>query len=329
MPYRLRARESASKNYRRIAREQMELTLRELSAPTVSPEGVHATRKALKRLRALLTCAEPALDAPEIRKRKAVLRSIGRMLAPQRDATIALQTARDLSQRFGADAAPIFVELTAHLEMTSGDLSKSLDAEVALEARRRLNLEAKKLAKIRLSGKGFEPLMVGIETVYRTARRAFKRAYEHPSDDAFHTLRKCVQMHWRHMSLLSNAWPDSFAVRIAAARELSQMLGDDHDVAIMLGCLGAMPDESRAEIAALCARRQQELREAARLRLALLFAERPKAFGKRMSQYWRFGAKMAARQRIARAIPTADCAESAAKPVEMAPTVQPKSATGS
>ena len=29
------------------------------------------------------------------------------------------------------------------------------------------------------------------------------------------------------MSLLARAWPDEFAVRVSAARELSQMLGDD------------------------------------------------------------------------------------------------------
>ena len=47
-------------------------------------------------------------------------------------------------------------------------------------------------------------------------------------------MRKAVQWHWRQMSLLGRAWPDEFAVRVTAARELSQMLGDDHDLAMLI-----------------------------------------------------------------------------------------------
>ena len=61
-----------------------------------------------------------------------------------------------------------------------------------------------------------------------------KNAYDEPSDESFHTMRKAVQWHWRQMSLLARAWPDEFAVRVTAARELSQMLGDDHDLAMLI-----------------------------------------------------------------------------------------------
>jgi hypothetical protein len=94
------------------------------------------------------------------------------------------------------------------------------------------------------------------------------------------------------MSLLARAWPDEFAVRVAAARELSQILGDDHDLAMLIGATAAAEDissENKEAIVELCLRKQQVLRAAAQNRAERLFAERPRAFVRRVAMYWKFG----------------------------------------
>jgi hypothetical protein len=93
------------------------------------------------------------------------------------------------------------------------------------------------------------------------------------------------------MSLLARAWPDEFAVRVGASRELSQMLGDDHDLSMLITAAAKAPDMSNDEkefVVTLCLRQQQALRNAAEFRAKRLFAEAPKDFVKRMAAYWRY-----------------------------------------
>ena len=298
MAYRFKFREATSKGFRRIAREQIELALQELAAEPVSPQGVHNVRKALKRLKALLVTVAPVIDKKELRKRLAGLRDVGRLLSPQRDATVSLAAAQSLAEHCTADDADHINTVIGHVHHVAGEMSKSLDPAIAADTRARLTEEGKKLAKLRLKGRGFELLAEGVEVSYRSGRRAFKPAYKNPSEQAFHALRKSVQVHWRQMSLLTNAWPAVFEARVTEARELSQILGDDHDIAIMSKFLVDLADADQAKASHICDERQRALREAARFRVARLFAERPKAFKTRISEYWRTGAKISAQQRV-------------------------------
>ena len=94
------------------------------------------------------------------------------------------------------------------------------------------------------------------------------------------------------MSLLSRAWPEAFEVRISAARELSQLLGDDHDLAMLemsARKTQTLSAEQLATLIQLIEARQSELRQAVEFRAARLFAEAPSAFAKRIAQYWHYG----------------------------------------
>jgi hypothetical protein len=143
------------------------------------------------------------------------------------------------------------------------------------------------------------------------------------------------------MSLLARAWPDEFAVRVTAARELSQILGDDHDLAMLIAATvkaADMSPEQKEAIVELCLRRQHALRAAAQFRAERLFAEAPRAFLKRMKTYWKAGGlvrtdDIATPARQSRNQPTevtaapAPEAASGAKPAVSRPRLAAKAAT--
>jgi CHAD domain-containing protein len=292
MPYRFKIDEPVEKGFRRIAREQLDTALAELAAPEIQPGGVHECRKALKRMRALVRLVGPALGNDKAKKRTKALSEAARLLAGRRDQAVLLDTVAKLASETGTDGALALAPLKAHFAQTFGDAPQSLDPDSAAKARMQLLREAKKFAHMRLRQRGFAAIEGGLEKSYRRARKALKIAYSEPSDETFHTLRKSVQWHWRQMSLLARAWPDEFAVRVAAARELSQILGDDHDLAMLIGATASakdLSDEQKDAVVSLCERRQQGLRTAAENRAERLFAEAPRAFVKRMSAYWKFG----------------------------------------
>jgi CHAD domain-containing protein len=291
MPYRFKIDEPVEKGFRRIAREQLEAALLELGAPEVRPKGVHECRKSLKRLRALVRLVAPAFGHDKARKRTRALSEVAQLLAGSRDQAVMHDTVEKLEAETSPDGAAIFAPLDAHLAKNVGVAGQPLDPGCAAKARLMLIKEAKKFARARLRKRGFDALEGGLEKSYRHARKALKIAYSEPADETFHTLRKSVQWHWRQMSLLARAWPDEFAVRVAAARELSQILGDDHDLAILIAVTVKAADigsEEKEAIVKLCLQKQQSLRSAAEARAERLFAETPRAFVKRIKTYWKF-----------------------------------------
>lgn len=299
MPYRFKIDEPVEKGFRRIAREQLDLALQELAAPEVQPKGVHESRKALKRLRALVRLAAPALGADRARKRNKTLSEIAQLLAGHRDQAVMLDTLKKLREENGPEGAATLAPLTVHFAKASANAQQPLDPGSAAQARLMLLRETKKFARACIRKRGFAALEGGLETSYRHARKALKIAYSEPADETFHTLRKSVQWHWRQMSLLARAWPEEFAIRVADARELSQLLGDDHDLALLIAATanaGDISADQKEDIVALCRRKQQTLRLEAEFRAKRLFAEMPQPFIKRMRAYWKFGSGMRARE---------------------------------
>lgn len=289
MPYRFKTNEPVEKGFRRIAREQLDEALAELSGAEVGPTNVHECRKSLKRLRSLVRLAADAMGNGKARRRAKALGEIAKLLSARRDRTVMLETIGKLSQEVHGAAealAPLKISLTAQAPSEP----ETLDRDIAEEARVRLLHEGKKFARVSFNKRGFAALAGGLEASYRQGRQASKYAYEEATDENFHELRKAVQWHWRQMSLLSKAWPDEFAVRAHAARELSQLLGDDHDLAVLVAAASqseAMTDEQKDAAVAVCRQQQQILRATAEYRAKRLFAEKPKAFISRVATYWR------------------------------------------
>ncbi len=245
MPYRFKINEPVEKGFRRIAREQLDVALAELAATHIPPTGVHECRKALKRLRALVRLAASPLwswrGAPT--DESAQRNSPHAVGAPGsgRDARDGRE-ARDGS-RYGRGVHTGAVA-RAH---SSGRSEKRRSRSTSIARPRPAsccsgkprNSPARDFAVAAL------PRSIGgLEKSYGKARKAMKNAYSEPSDESFHALRKAVQWHWRQMSLLARAWPDEFAVRVSAARELSQMLGDDHDLAMLVAVAATADDIS-------------------------------------------------------------------------------------
>jgi CHAD domain-containing protein len=291
MAYRFKLDEPVEKAVRRIARSQIDQALDELGAAEILAKGVHESRKSLKRLRALLRLVAPSMGANKAKARNAALRDIGLLLESRREADVCLETLAKLEQSVEAEDLGLLAPLRDSLILKEMAGSAPLDPEIAAQARACLIEEARRFSKIRIKGKAFETMSGGLEDSYRAGRRAFAKSTRTPTSETVHDLRKTVQWHWRQMSLLSRAWPDEFQARIASARELSQILGDDHDLAMLEQAALSLGLSSgqMAELSRICHTRQTALRGVAHPLCGRLFAETPGAFRRRMAAYWDFG----------------------------------------
>lgn len=290
MAFRFRLAETFEEGCQRIAREQIERAQAQLKGPDDPVIAVHETRKSLKRLRALLRLIRPALGVSAFHHENAQLREIARILSSARDRHVLLETVAKLEAAAGFPKKCLGQAVREALTATNGEQSPIFEGAALRQAQARLTEAKRRLARLRLSGHGFEVVGPGLEASYRRARRAFRSAYVELTDETFHEWRKGAQQHWRHMLLLTRAWPASLAARASEARSLSQILGDDHDLAMLIAFVrsdaGARLGEDAATIENLARRRQQELREIAHPKGLRLFAESPNALHHSIAAAW-------------------------------------------
>jgi CHAD domain-containing protein len=296
MAYRFKRKQAVTQNLRRIARQQIDRACTELTreAPTRA-EDIHAARKRFKKLRSLLRLAKPSLAGDVYRTGNRRLRDLGHALAGRRDAEVMLETldslARDLREDGhdpGLDA--LYDVLQARLaagEAAALDASGTSGQEAAGELAR----IGAGLDDWELDTDGYAALAPGLLTGYRRGRKAMRRASrQQRSATRFHDWRKRVKDHWYHCRLLRYLWPGPLRARADELKALSDLLGDDHDLAVFRQTLGAIPDHvltsgTRERLLAAIRDRQRSLRKAAFRLGQRVYAEKPRDFDRRFSRY--------------------------------------------
>jgi len=293
-----------SEAVRRVASAEVEAAYAFLASPPERHKGVHDARKCLKRLRSLLALIRPGLPEPVFVSLTERLRTLARGLAPARDADALLDAVDKLAGEAEGDqdATPIRA-LRAWLHKRRQAAGRSLETSAASDAARSLFALRPAMANLAIYPNAFSPVAMGLRDSYRSGRKAFARAFASGSDEDFHEWRKTLQHHWRHMQLLTTCWPSELSARVEAARALSQILGDDHDIALLRHLVSAptmvfASPEDTAAFLKRCRARHKALRREAEARGARLFAERSRPFAERIEAYWTTAAQRAEKPAI-------------------------------
>jgi CHAD domain-containing protein len=263
---------------------------------TPDERAIHETRKALKRLRALLRLLREELGERRFAREDALLRDAGRSLAGARDAEVVVNTLDALLDRSPA-------KLASRRAVT--ELRKLLVAEREAAARRTLGDGAAR-AEVRRELIGLReraqrwslPERPGIavvesdlQRVYREGRRRHRRAGRSVIGDrgkggarALHEWRKRVK-DLRYAAEILNLRP--LAHR---ADTLGELLGEEHDLALLAALLpppgrgpfkGKRGKQSRKALLKQIARRRRRLRKRALREGERLYRRRPKRFTQR------------------------------------------------
>ena len=252
MAYRFKLHEPCDEGVKRIALQQIDRALQQIQAGSVKTVrtrrkkgeasdvghqpslAIHDVRKRLKRLRALLRLVRSGVGDKVYAAENARFREIARLLSPAREQHVMLETINALEVLAAGRTRLAFTaarrKLAQVVPVPSGEDFLAQAVEGLVEARA-------VMAVLEIDARGFEPVFEGLERVYRQAVHGRDHAYDTENDEAFHDFRKRVQYHWRHMILLTAAWPETMKVRIESASQLSQMLGEEHDISVMRAAL--------------------------------------------------------------------------------------------
>lgn len=131
----------------------------------------------------------------------------------------------------------------------------------------------------------------GLKRVYKRGRKRLAQAYADPSVENFHEWRKRAK-YWRYqLRILRNLWPAMLNPLRESLHDLSDYLGDDHDLAelrarVQQDDIAFNSPESRQTLLALIDQRRAKFRTLARPIGERAYVEKPKHYVRRMAGYW-------------------------------------------
>lgn len=293
MSYRLKPLQPVHHSVRRIATSQIEDLLDQHGKAAPSATSVHEARKVIKRLRSLLSLVRAGLADDDLRREKQRLREIAQTLAGARDAQVMVETSAALrSGGLPRSCQTTDVALMGMLEQRRQQAEKKLAAERGQLPVPAFRDAQNALTALPLSNIGFEEVLDGFTKTYQSGRQLHAELEESEADDErFHDLRKHVQQHWRHLQLISNAWPKVLKEQVGLAHELAETLGKDHDLSVLAAFVRDHADKLGSDKGVeaylrICGKVQDQLRKEADLLARRLYAEKPKAIRERMRAYW-------------------------------------------
>jgi CYTH domain-containing protein/CHAD domain-containing protein len=253
-------------------------------------EAIHGARKDLKKARAALRLIRDALGEKAFKRENRALRDAGRLLSESRDAEVKLKTLDALLEGADGDAPPGATALWR--EALERDRNQIVDAGGAKveEALAAIEAVAARAPGWKIRAGGWKLLSPGLETAYAEGRDAFGALRAAPSFDAVHELRKRGKDLWYQLRLLRGAWEPVLDATADEIHDFTDLLGDHHDLAVLgedLDGREAVDPAQKATLRALIEARQASLLAEARSAGERVYAERPKAFGRRLRAYWR------------------------------------------
>jgi CHAD domain-containing protein len=285
--------EPVADEVRRVARERIDHAIEELRGNSESSraQAVHEARKDMKKLRALLRLVRGEIGDEVYAHENACFRETAGQLSGVRDADVMILTLADLERRYGdlpGAARKLRPALVAHrFRVAAGSTRPAVQTAIDTLAEARARVDAWPLHTY-----GFEALEEGLGRSYRRGRKAYHRAQELPSPESMHEWRKRVKDLWYHVSLLEEAWRPVMSALADEAHELSDRLGDEHDVSVLVewahrhasALNGADPMLRGFDV--IGASRRRELQEEAFGYGARLYADKPSRFVARIEGWW-------------------------------------------
>jgi CHAD domain-containing protein len=314
MAFKFETDESFAKAVPRVARERVERVIEYLSErPHPDAESIHSARKDLKSLRAVLRLARGSIPDDETRRTANILfRDTGRALSPLRDSQALVEALQKFARgKFRTRSR------NSEAQKSGSDFIGKVQSRIQQEAVEELpQYVLKQLRENLREGTGSidrwfeksspEPVNEWETFVGRGLRGTYRRGKnivvqletlgrENAGDDTWHELRKCAKALGYQLRLLRFVWPNLIGALNEAIDQLTENLGDDHDLVVLRNRLLNEPynssetqsaAETRLNLIESLGRRRRKLQAEAYQVACRVYSEKPRQFENRIRCYW-------------------------------------------
>lgn len=249
-----------------------------------SDAAIHGARKSVKCARATLRLLRACIGDHAYRRANNALRDAAAPLRGVRDTKVLLDTLEDLRKRRSRTCTSTTLLRRAFERQRIAAGYALLHAAVDVRASvSNLAAMVQYARLLTVKGDGLNDVLIGARRTYAKGRTAFVTSRRNPSDDHFHEWRKQTKYLLYQLRLLRGLKRNYIGTLIRQAQRLGDLLGDDHDLAVLRKQTRQKPDEvlTKAASVALAARIDGRRAKLQRKSLALgarLYRHTPKHF---------------------------------------------------
>ncbi len=266
---------------RRVVGDDLAAAQAELAAAGPAEERIHHVRQRLKRIRTLLRVQAPVLGA-QASEAKRALGSAARLLASARDADAAAASARGLRAALNT---PEDIGLDRIIDTLDRQAEQAHDAVAPIgEVLARLRAVEADLAESPVDFDGPTLFNNALARAYGKGRKAMGRAESSLATPDLHEWRKTVKDLWHLMRLARRRLPARARRMSARLDQLGDLLGLDHDHAVLAEKLALSPthDPALMRQLALIASERRMLETQAFALGRRIYRKAPKTFARKM-----------------------------------------------
>lgn len=293
MAIRLKKKKNLAKQTKEIAETLLDDAQKSLRQRDKT-EGVHNARKRFKQLRGLLRLIRFGIGEKIYDRENTSLRDAGRPLSEVRDADVMIESLDGLLKHFKDQVKKGSVK-----NIRSGLVKRRTRIRKRILQKEKASAKVFNLIKqIQNRNKKwpafpdrFGILKKGIRRIYARGQMEMDAAMKDPSDENLHAWRKSVKYLRYQLEFLQEMEKTVIGDMAIQAHSLTDMLGFDHDLAVLEGLLytelkNTGTTKERQLLSKLIGQRRTELQKQAKETGPHLYAETAKQFCKRLKDYW-------------------------------------------
>lgn len=250
--------------------------------------AVHDLRKELKRWRAILRLIAPTIGE-EAERMRIEARDLAREMAIARDGRAALEAFADL----GDDLPNLPARARATIKEKLAQIGARAEAASVTPLRKAQIGELWTRAATAIADwplERFDRMEAArqLAASYRRVCRAIPPDWSKASPEALHRLRQRVVEHRYQMELSDSLWPKLMRVWISEAQRMRDRLGAHQDLEVLRRMTGLRQPLAHwhSRLVSPIAERQAVHVAGAQRLAGRLFAEKPKAFRRRLAALW-------------------------------------------
>jgi CHAD domain-containing protein len=296
MAFELKQGEKVHKGVRRIVSRRIDKALKTLEArgKSISDPAVHDARKRFKEIRGTLRLVRGEMGDKAFERENKTFRDAGRRLSKLRDAKVLVDSLDQLVGEFGKRRkVKSLTQLRRALVQRQRDMREKLATgdKTVSSIVRKVEDARKRLKKWPLKRAGWKAIEPGLKHVYELGQGAMKQARKEESDEALHEWRKRAKDLRYELEILKRSWPRIIEPLADRAHQLTDLLGDDHDLAVLRAVsreqFGKEDSVETQLLFALIDERRKTLQREAFSIGGKLYAQKLDVFIRRIKGYWK------------------------------------------
>lgn len=295
MSYRLQENETLVYGLRRIVFEEIDVALGYLDRAADDDgmdDAVHESRKSFKKVRGLLRLVRKEIGETGYKRENICFRNAGRLLSGLRDSRVMIDTLEELHKSDRDEFDSHFYHVL-HENLHRSYLAtrtRVLKQDALKEASEMIRAARHRVDRWPIQDDSFPAVSGGLRKVYKRGRNRLDDALDDPVAENFHEWRKRVKYLWYAIRILHPTWPTYMATLADELHELSDYLGDEHDLAelktLLNGYSTAPHDADRYKVLSSIELIRRRLQTRAYELGQRLYTETPDAFVGRLGAYW-------------------------------------------